>query len=105
LLFAILIGGMDEGRKRVLLIAASILAARKLSHYDGGKRGRQPWLRFQMLCAGRKKSCVKLTGVGRYQKEVKHCNDYQYECKPECREKRSRAPCAYRSTQSWRADS
>jgi hypothetical protein len=29
---------MDEGRKRVLLIAASILAARKLAHFDGGKR-------------------------------------------------------------------
>jgi len=29
---------MDEGRKRVLLIAASILAARKLSQYDGGTR-------------------------------------------------------------------
>jgi hypothetical protein len=29
---------MDEGRKRVLLIAASILAARKLAQYDGGKR-------------------------------------------------------------------
>ena len=29
---------VDEGRKRVLLIAASILAARKLAHYDGGKR-------------------------------------------------------------------
>jgi hypothetical protein len=29
---------MDEGRKRVILIAASILAARKLSNYDGGKR-------------------------------------------------------------------
>ncbi len=28
----------DEGRKRVLLIAASILAARKLAQYDGGKR-------------------------------------------------------------------
>jgi len=27
----------DEGRKLVLLIAASILAARKLSPYDGGK--------------------------------------------------------------------
>ena len=26
---------MDEGRKRVLLIAASILAARKLSDWDG----------------------------------------------------------------------
>jgi hypothetical protein len=31
-------GTMDEGRKRVLLIAASILAARKLAQYDGGKR-------------------------------------------------------------------
>jgi hypothetical protein len=30
--------GMDEGRKRVLLIAASILAARKLAQYDGGAR-------------------------------------------------------------------
>ena len=30
--------GMDEGRKRVLLIAASILAARKLAQFDGGKR-------------------------------------------------------------------
>jgi hypothetical protein len=29
---------MDEGRKRVLLIAASILAARELVQYDGGKR-------------------------------------------------------------------
>jgi hypothetical protein len=29
---------MDEGRKRVILIAAAILAARKLSPYDGGKR-------------------------------------------------------------------
>lgn len=29
---------MDEGRKRVLLIAASILAARKLAQYEGGKR-------------------------------------------------------------------
>jgi hypothetical protein len=29
---------MDEGRKRVLLIAASILAARKLSQYDSGTR-------------------------------------------------------------------
>ena len=29
---------MDEGRKGVLLIAASILAARKLAQYDGGTR-------------------------------------------------------------------
>jgi hypothetical protein len=29
---------MDEGRKRVLLIAASILAARKLAQYEGGTR-------------------------------------------------------------------
>jgi hypothetical protein len=29
---------VDEGRKRVLLIAASILAARKLAPYDGGAR-------------------------------------------------------------------
>jgi hypothetical protein len=29
---------MDEGRKRVLLIAAAILAARKLAAYDGVKR-------------------------------------------------------------------
>jgi hypothetical protein len=29
---------MDEGRKRVLLIAASILAARKLAQYEGGAR-------------------------------------------------------------------
>ncbi|HWW15180.1 MAG TPA: hypothetical protein VN310_11010 [Candidatus Dormibacteraeota bacterium] len=29
---------MDEGRKRVLLIAAAILAARKLAPYEGGKR-------------------------------------------------------------------
>jgi len=31
-------GTMDEGRKRVLLIAASILAARKLAQFDGGAR-------------------------------------------------------------------
>lgn len=29
---------MDEGRKRVLLIAAAILAARELAQYDPGKR-------------------------------------------------------------------
>ena len=29
---------VDEGRKRVLLIAASILAARKLAQWDGGKK-------------------------------------------------------------------
>jgi hypothetical protein len=29
---------VDEGRKLVLLIAASILAARKLAQFDGGKR-------------------------------------------------------------------
>jgi len=29
---------VDEGRKRVLLIAASILAARKLPQYEGGTR-------------------------------------------------------------------
>jgi hypothetical protein len=29
---------VDEGRKRVLLVAAAILAARKLSQYDAGKR-------------------------------------------------------------------
>ena len=29
---------MDEDRKRVLLIAASILAARKLAQWDGGKK-------------------------------------------------------------------
>jgi hypothetical protein len=29
---------VDEGRKRVLLIAVSILAARKLAQFDGGKR-------------------------------------------------------------------
>jgi hypothetical protein len=29
---------VDEGRKRVLLIAAAILAARKLAPYEGGKR-------------------------------------------------------------------
>ena len=28
-------GSMDEGRKRVLLIAASILAVRKLANWDG----------------------------------------------------------------------
>jgi hypothetical protein len=29
---------VDEGRKRVLLIAAAILAARKLAQHDGGLR-------------------------------------------------------------------
>ena len=29
---------VDEGRKRVLLIAAAILAARKLTQFDGGRR-------------------------------------------------------------------
>jgi hypothetical protein len=30
--------GIEEGRKRVLLIAASILAARKLASHEGGTR-------------------------------------------------------------------
>jgi hypothetical protein len=29
---------VDEGRKRVLLIAAAILAARKLAQFDGGAK-------------------------------------------------------------------
>jgi hypothetical protein len=29
---------LDEGRKRIILIAAAIWAARKLSSFDGGKR-------------------------------------------------------------------
>jgi hypothetical protein len=29
---------VDEGRKRVLVIAAGILAARKLAQFDGGKK-------------------------------------------------------------------
>jgi hypothetical protein len=29
---------VDEGRKRVLLIAASVLSARKLAQYDSGAR-------------------------------------------------------------------
>ena len=29
-------GSMEEGRKRVILIAASILAARRLADWDGG---------------------------------------------------------------------
>jgi hypothetical protein len=29
---------VDEGRKRVLLIVASILAARKVAQFDGGKK-------------------------------------------------------------------
>jgi hypothetical protein len=29
---------VDEGRKRVILIAASILAARKLAQFDGGAK-------------------------------------------------------------------
>jgi hypothetical protein len=33
---------MGEGRKRVLLIAAAILVARKLSNFDGGKEFRRP---------------------------------------------------------------
>jgi hypothetical protein len=33
---------VDEGRKRVLLIAASILAARKLAQYDGVATSRVP---------------------------------------------------------------
>jgi hypothetical protein len=33
---------VDEGRKRVLLIAASILAARKLAQHDGVATARVP---------------------------------------------------------------
>jgi hypothetical protein len=33
---------MDEGRKRVLLIAASILAARKLAQYEAASACQRP---------------------------------------------------------------
>lgn len=33
---------MDEGRKRVLLIAAAILAARRLAQYDGRAGAKVP---------------------------------------------------------------
>jgi len=46
---------MDEGRKRVLLIAACILAARKLSQYEGGKRVPATVAAILMLYAGQKK--------------------------------------------------
>jgi hypothetical protein len=55
---------MDEGRKRVLLIAAAILAARKLSQYDGGKKVPQRSPLFRMLCAGRNRSCMRSMNAG-----------------------------------------
>ena len=39
---------VDEGRKRVLLIAASILAARKLTQWDGRRTLQHPSLQFPM---------------------------------------------------------
>jgi hypothetical protein len=48
--------GVDEGRKRVILIAASILAARKLAQYDGGKRVPATVGRYRGCCGdGRKR--------------------------------------------------
>ena len=55
---------MDEGRKRVLLIAASILAARKLAQYDGGSGYLPRSLRYPMPSAGLRKSYGRLTTVG-----------------------------------------
>jgi len=48
---------MDEGRKRVIAIMASILAARKLSQYPPLST------QSQMPCAGRNESWKKLTGA------------------------------------------
>ena len=55
---------MDEGRKRIIAIMASILAARKLSQYDSVP-GYPPRLTpLLMLCAGQRGSWKKLIGTG-----------------------------------------
>lgn len=43
---------MDEGRKRVLLIAASILAAPKLAQFETGRRVRATISATLVLCDG-----------------------------------------------------
>jgi hypothetical protein len=54
---------MDEGRKRVLLIAASILAARKLAQY-GGKRIPATVAAISDAVRWAKQSCGKLIHAG-----------------------------------------
>ena len=55
---------VDEGRKRVLLIAASILAARKLAQFEGGKRALLLLARAQVpvKLKGQWPSIVRITG-------------------------------------------
>ena len=48
----------------MLLIAASILAARKLAQYDGGKRVPAAIAQSRMQFDGQKRSCGRLIGAG-----------------------------------------
>jgi hypothetical protein len=43
---------MDEGRKRVLLIAAAILARESCRTSMAGRGSPRPWRQFLMLCGG-----------------------------------------------------
>jgi|SRR5215831_14100780 len=45
--------GMDEGTKGVLLVAASILAARKLAQWNGGRRFRRQQQQLRTRSMGR----------------------------------------------------
>jgi hypothetical protein len=55
---------VDEGRKCVLLIAASILAARKLAQYDAESVFLQPSPQFQTRSGGLRRSWLKLIDDG-----------------------------------------
>jgi len=55
---------VDEGRKRVLLIAASILAARKLAQHDGGKRVPATVAAISDAVRWPRKSCGRLMSAG-----------------------------------------
>ncbi len=56
---------MDEGRKRVLLIAASILAARKLAQYDSGARVPATITAIAVQFGGLSRSWMRLIAVTR----------------------------------------
>jgi hypothetical protein len=54
----------DEGRKCVLLIAAAILAARKLAQYDAGKRVPATMCAIADAVRRAEKYCERSTGGG-----------------------------------------
>jgi hypothetical protein len=66
---------MDEGRKRVLLIAASILAARKLAQFEGGARVPATICAISASIRRAEEIMAELIGGGRHRSTIEGTNN------------------------------